>query len=194
MSRLQASSDVIFIFIEFSFLIFAVLYVFSRSTIFAWVAYGIAAVKYSLSSYYTFDMINYRNAYKSIEQFTLESTNNMESGFVNLLFLMKNLGIPLMVLHGIEIVLYLFAAQYLFSAFLPKNRAIVFSLALAFFSTLGELGTYLMRQLLSMTLVYFSLGLLLRKKTLKGILVYIVSNKECPLTDLPHLKHYQSNY
>ncbi len=168
-------SDLIFIFAELSFLILCIFFVFSRLPVFAWMAYLVAAVKFSLSAYFSFDMKNYRRAYESISSFTWEATNNMESGFVNIVFLFKSLHIPLEVLHGIEIIIYIISAQFLLSSFVSKNQAIILSLSLGFFSSLGELGTYLMRQLLSISFVYFSLGLMFRQQKWKSLIVYLIS-------------------
>ncbi|MEB3174930.1 MAG: EpsG family protein [Cyanobacteriota bacterium] len=168
-------SDVVFIFIEFVYLFLIVLYLFTNLKFLPWIAYGVAGLKFSISAIYSFDMINYQKIYADVKEISLEPFQNIEGGYASLIYIFKSLNLPLGVLHGLEIVGFLLACRFLFKAFLPEDKATVLALCLGFFSTSGELGAYLLRQLLSTSLVFVGLGFIFRGRNLPAFLFYGLS-------------------
>ncbi|MGL5033743.1 MAG: EpsG family protein [Microcystaceae cyanobacterium] len=157
-------SEVIFFFLEFLYAVLSVIYIFSSVKILLAFIYPLAAFKFGLSSLEFFDTKNYQDTYDFANKLTLEPVMGQEGAFVSLLYIFKSLNLPLFFLHGIEIIAFLLAAKFLFEAFMPSEKAIAVSLILGLFAGMGEIGLYLLRQLLSTAIVFVALGFLFRGK------------------------------
>jgi hypothetical protein len=159
----QPQSDVIFIFLEFTYLLFCLFYIFNPLSIVRWIAYGLAGFKFSMSALDSFDMENYRKVYEVVEGIGFEPVMNQEGAFTSLLYIAKITHIPLPLFHIAEIILFLYSISFLFEYFVPKDTAIAMSLIFGLQSVPGELTTYLLRQILSTSLIFIGIGFLLRK-------------------------------
>ena len=160
---LQSQSDVIFIFLEFTYLLFCLFYIFNPLPFIQWLAYALAGLKFSLSALDSFYMDNYRKVYEVVEGIGFEPVMNQEGAFTSLLYLAKITHIPLPLFHFAEIIFFLYSLSFLFEYFVPKNTAIAMSLIFGLQSVPGELTTYLLRQILSTSLIFIGIGFLLRK-------------------------------
>ncbi|MEB3310611.1 MAG: EpsG family protein [Snowella sp.] len=108
--------------------------------------------------------MTYQIIYDKVSKISLESFMGQEGGFTSLLYITKSLGISLGLFHCLEIVLFLYSISYLFECFVPKNKAIAISLIFGLQPVPGELAIYLLRQILSTSIMLFALGLFFRKK------------------------------
>jgi hypothetical protein len=108
-------------------------------------------------------MDNYRKVYEMVEGIGFEPILGQEGAFASLLYLAKITHIPLQLFHLIEIVLFLYSISFLFEYFVPKDTAIAMSLIFGLQSVPGELTTYLLRQILSTSLIFIAMGFLFRK-------------------------------
>lgn len=157
-------SDVIFLSIEFFYLLLCLLYIFSSLSIVRWVAYFVTGFKFSMAAIYTQDIMAYQTIYDKVDRISLEPFMNQEGGFTSLLYIAKLLHIPLGLFHCLEIVLFLYSISYLFECFVPKDKAIAMSLIFGLQPVPGELAVYLLRQILSTSIMFFALGLFFRRK------------------------------
>ncbi len=161
---INQASDSIFMGLEFLYFLLALVYILSPLRFLLFILYPLAGIKFAFSSLFFFDTRNYEKVYDLADKVSLDPVMDQEGAFVSLLYLFKSANLPLVVLHGVEIIAFLFAAKFLFEAFLPSYQAIVMSLLLGLFATMGEMGLYLLRQLLSTTLVFMAMGFLFREK------------------------------
>lgn len=164
MSHYNNLSEIIFIFMEFSYLILCLIYIFSPIKLLLIFIYPLAAIKFSLSSTASFDIKNYEKVYDIANGFSFDPVMEQEGAFVSLLYFFKSINFPLFIVHGLEIIGFLLAVKFLFESFLPTEKAIAISFLFGLFSATGEMGTYLLRQLLSTSLVFVALGFLFRDK------------------------------
>jgi hypothetical protein len=160
-----------FVLFECLYLIVVLCYVFTQSKLVCWLAYSLAGLKYSLSSLESIDITVYERVYKAVKGFGLEPVQQMEGGFTSLLFLAKITNLSLTVFHFIIIIVFLLSVTFLFRSFLPKSKATLISLLFGFFPVGGELCLYLLRQLLSTTVVFFGMGFLFRKQPFKALII-----------------------
>lgn len=165
-------SDILFILLEFAYLIIFFTFEFTDFKLLIGIAYLFAGFKYSISAITSSDMIAYNEIYNTISSFGAESIYNQEVSFLNLLYIAKILHIPLTLFHALEVIIFLLSVNFLCRAFVSKNRAATITLLFGFFPVGGELCLYLLRQLLSTSLVFTSMGLLFRDKSIKSILVF----------------------
>jgi hypothetical protein len=159
----QPQSDVIFIFLEFTYLLLCLFYIFNPLPFIRWVAYGLAGFKFSMSALDSYDMENYRKVYELVEGIGFEPVMNQEGAFTSLLYIAKITHIPLPLFHMAQVIFFLYSISFLFEYFVPKDSAIAMSLIFGLQSVPGELTTYLLRQLLSTSLIFIAIGFLLRK-------------------------------
>ena len=170
-------SYTIFILLEFAYLVLFFIYEFTNLKLVVVLAYVLAGFKYSISALQTGDMLAYKEVYNSIAKFNAESFYRqegytMEESFLNLLYIAKLLHIPLIIFHLLEIVVFLVSVNFLCRAFVPKYQATKITLLFGFFPVGGELCLYLLRQLLSTTLVFTSMGFLFRDKPIKALCIF----------------------
>lgn len=171
----QAQSDVIFIFLEFTYLLFCLFYIFNPLPFVQWLAYALAGLKFSLSALDSFDMENYRKVYEMVEGIGFEPVMNQEGAFTSLLYIAKITHIPLPLFHAAEIIFFLYSLSFLFEYFVPKDSAIAMSLIFGLQSVPGELTTYLLRQILSTSLIFIGLGFLFRKNNFLAFFFVAIS-------------------
>jgi hypothetical protein len=105
----QPQSDVIFIFLEFIYLLFCLFYIFNPLSFVRWFAYTLAGLKFSLSALDSFDMDNYRKVYEVVEGIGFEPVLNQEGAFTSLLYIAKITNISLTLFHILEIILFLYS-------------------------------------------------------------------------------------
>lgn len=163
-----------FILLECLYLIATLAYVFTQKRLLCYVAYGIAGIKYSLSSLGTMDISNYRSVYELVDRISLAPFMAQEGGFTSALYIAKLLSISLTAFHAISIVLFLISITFLFQSFLPRSQSTYVSLLFGFFPVGGELCLYLLRQLISTTIVFAAMGFLFRKKTRKAFWIFLI--------------------
>jgi hypothetical protein len=170
------SDPAYFIIFEFIYLCLILLFIFTNVKIFSYCAYFLAAVKFPISSLNSIDIFNYTSVYNDAESSSFFSHNSMEIGFLSLIYIAHNLNISLALVHGLLIIFFLFSINYLLSTFL-NNEKIVNSIVLifGFYSAGGELCSYLLRQLISTSLVFIGIGLLLRKRKYLSWFIYSFS-------------------
>lgn len=169
--------DILFILIEFAYLIIFLTFEFTNFQFLVGVAYVLAGFKFSIAATASSDMIAYNEVYAGIESFGAEATfrrqgYTMEGSFLNLLYIVKLLHIPLIVFHIIIVVLFLLSVNFLCQALVSKNQATRIALLFGFFPVGGELCFYLLRQLLSTSLVFTSLGFLYRERLIKAFFIF----------------------
>ena len=171
----QPQSDVIFIFLEFIYLLFCLFYIFNPLSFVRWFAYTLAGLKFSLSALDSLDMDNYRKVYEVVEGIGFEPVLNQEGAFTSLLYIAKITHISLTWFHILEIILFLYSISFLFEYFVPKDTAIAMSLIFGLQSVPGELPTYLLRQILSTSLIFIAIGFLLRKNNFLAFFFWAIS-------------------
>jgi hypothetical protein len=162
-----------FILLECLYLIAVLAYVFTQKRLLCYLAYGIAGIKYSLSSLGTMDIELYQSVYKLVDGVSIAPFMAQEGGFTSALYIAKLFSISLTAFHAIAIVLFLISITFLFRAFLPKSQSTMVGLLFGFFPVGGELCLYLLRQLISTTIVFVAMGFLFRKKTRKAFCVFL---------------------
>lgn len=170
-------SYTLFILIEFTYLVVFFVFEFTNFKIIVGIAYVLAGFKYSISALKAGDMLAYSEVYNSIRNFNAESIYRqegytMEGSFLNLLYTAKLLHIPLIVFHLLEVVVFLLSINFLCRAFVSKHQATTITLLVGFFPVGGELCFYLLRQLLSTSLVFTSMGFLFRDKPIKASFIF----------------------
>lgn len=165
-------SDTLFILLEFIYLIIFLIFEFTGFKFLIGAAYILAGFKYSISSLDSYDIFVYNEIYSTITAFGTESTYNQEGGFLNLLYIAKLTHIPLTIFHLIEVVVFLLSVNFLCQSFVPKYQATIITLFFGFFSVGGELCLYLLRQLLSTSLVFIGMGFLFRDKPVRALLIF----------------------
>lgn len=169
-----------FILLEFAYLVIFLSFQFTNLKLVLGIAYILAGFKYSISALKVGDILAYNEVYNTITKFGAESTYlqegyTMEGSFLNLLYVVKLLHIPFIVFHLIEIVIFLLSVNFLCRAFVSRYQANIITLLFGFFPIGGELCFYLLRQLLSTSLVFTSVGFLFRDEIIKAILVFFPS-------------------
>lgn len=152
-----------FISIELIYLIVFLLFIFTKINLFNWLAFVIAGIKYSVSALDSIDIITYNQVYNTITK-TGVDTHGMESGFLALLYISKQIYLPVTLIHLLSIIFFLLSINFLLSAFVSKQTASIVALYFGFFAAGGELCSYLIRQLLSTSTVFVSIGFLIRQK------------------------------
>jgi hypothetical protein len=168
-------SDIIFIFLEFTYLLFCLFYIFNPLPFIRWFGYSLAGFKFSMSALDSMDMENYRKVYEVVEGIGFEPVMNQEGAFTSLLYIAKITHIPLPLFHMTEIILFLYSLSFLFEYFVPKDTAITISLIFGLQSVPGEISVYLLRQLLSTSLIFIGIGFLLRKNNFLAFLFAAIS-------------------
>jgi hypothetical protein len=139
-------SNTLFIAFELAYLLIFVILAFKKSEILTISAYCLAGLKYSLASLQSIDIYTYENIYNTVDHFVgLETVEGQEGGFVSLMYIAKQLNIPLPYLHFVEIVLLLLALRFLLKFFLPSSQAAAMSVLFGFVAVGGELCMYLLR-------------------------------------------------
>ncbi|KJH71841.1 EpsG family protein [Aliterella atlantica] len=169
--------DILFILIEFAYLIIFLTFEFTNFSFLVGIAYVLAGFKFSIAATASSDMLAYNKVYDGIASFGAEATfrrqgYTMEGSFLNLLYIVKLLHIPLIVFHIIIVILFLLSVNFLCQALVSKNQATRIALLFGFFPVGGELCFYLLRQLLSTSLVFTSLGFLYRDKLTKAFVIF----------------------
>lgn len=162
-ANILPQSDVIFIYLEFIYLIFCLFYIFSPLPLIQWFGYGLAGFRFSMAALYSSDMINYQKLYETVEGIGFEPVLGQEGAFASLLYIAKSIHIPLILVHIAEIVFFLYSISFLFEYFVAKDTAIAMSLIFGLQSVPGEMPIYLLRQIISTSLIFIGIGFLLRK-------------------------------
>lgn len=173
-------SDILFILLEFLYLVVFLVFEFTNLKLLVGIGYFLAGFKYSISALSSSDMLAYNEVYNTITKFGAESAyrqqgNTMEGSFLNLLYIAKLFHIPLIVFHLLEVVIFLLSVNFLCQAFVSKHKATRIALLFGFFPVGGELCFYLLRQLLSTSLVFTSIGFLFREKPIKSLFIFCFS-------------------
>jgi hypothetical protein len=166
-----------FICIELIYLLIFLLFNFTNSKLFYWLACIIAGIKYSIAALDSIDIITYNKVYDSITQngIKVHDTYGIEGGYLTLLYVAKQIYTPVSIIHLITIFIVLLSINYLLDKFIPKKTASRITLFFGFFAVGGELFSYLLRQLLSSGIVFFSIGLLLKNKNKKAFTMFLSS-------------------
>ena len=166
-----------FICIELIYLLVFLLFNFTNSKLFYWLAYIIAGIKYSIAALNSIDIITYNKVYDSITQNGIKAhdTHGMEGGYLTLLYIAKQIYISVSIIHFITIFIVLLSINYLLDKFIPQKTGSRITLFFGFFAAGGELFSYLLRQLLSSSIVFFSIGLLLKNKNKKAFTMFLSS-------------------
>jgi hypothetical protein len=166
-----------FILLETFHLILLILFVILQNRFIFWLAAFFSAFKFSVSSLESFDINNYQIIYDQVESLhgILESYKGQEGMFVNLLYIIKRLGIPITFLHFSEIILLFVSVEFMLSALLSRQHAKILALLFGFISVGGELCLYLLRQLLATSIVFFGIGFIFREKPIKALPLFFIS-------------------
>lgn len=170
-------SDILFILLEFAYLLIFLIFEFTNFKFLVGIAYLVAGFKFSIAATFSSDMLAYTKVYETIKSFGAEATfrrqgYTMEGSFLNLLYVAKLLHIPLIVIHILIVIAFLLSVNFLCQAFVSKNQANRIALLFGFFPVGGELCFYLLRQLLSTCLVFISIGFLFRDKLFKAFIIF----------------------
>lgn len=172
----MTDSTKFFILLEITYLLLFVFGILSDSKIGFYPCYCLAGIKFSISAINSVDIIQYDAVYNSIGKSDFSNDDQMEIGFLYLIYIASKLYIPLTLLHSLEIIFFLISINFLLSNFIAESKAVmVTTMLFGFFAVGGELCMYLLRQLLSTSIVFMSLGLFLRNKVRISLLVFISS-------------------
>jgi hypothetical protein len=166
-----------FVLLETLHLTLVVLITLVRNNVIFWVAICLTALKFSVSSLQSPDILIYNKVYDQVDKLygIFEAYEGQEGMFVNLLYLARQLNVSLIALHFFEIILLFMSANFMLNALLPKHQAKIFTLFFGFIAVGGELCLYLLRQLLATSIIFFGIGFVFREKPLKALPFFLGS-------------------